>query len=210
MPKVRAVLLDVFDTVLTVDFDAALGGLVGASGLARDDWVAGFTMHRQNIMTGAVTLEQAFAATFELAGEAPRDLSALIRRDVELLQEHATLYADVIPFIDEVRRRGISVAFVSNCTPNTGPLLQELGLADHADHVVLSYEVGSAKPDAAIYRAALGALSVNPAEAVFVDDQAAYCSGAEELGMTAVRIDRHSDMPMPGLVHSLRDVLPIL
>jgi hypothetical protein len=51
------------------------------------------------------------------------------------------------------------------------PIVDELRLADEADAVLLSFEVGVAKPDAGIYQAALDALG-RATEGVFVDDQA--------------------------------------
>ncbi|MGB3761683.1 MAG: HAD-IA family hydrolase, partial [Ornithinimicrobium sp.] len=159
-------------------------------------------------MTGAISQHDAFIATFHLAGKSPSNVESLVARDGELLREHATVYPDVLPFIEEVRGRGMAVAFVSNCAPNTGPLLQALGLAARVDHVALSCDVGSAKPDPCIYRAALTALRVDATRALFVDDQTAYCSGAEAVGMTAVRIDRRSDSI--DAVRSLTDVLPML
>jgi putative hydrolase of the HAD superfamily len=206
--KVRAVLLDVFDTVLTVDFDAALEGLVAASGLTRSDWVAGVRAHGQGLMTGALTPHEAFTDIFRLAGKSPVDVESLVRRDLELLRKHASVYPDVVPFMEEVRGRGMGLAFVSNCAPNAGPLLNALGLLAGFDHVVLSCDVGSAMPDPGIYRSALEALRVDATQAVFVDDQAAYCSGAEAVGMTAVRIDRRGDGV--AAVRTLTDVLPML
>ncbi len=67
-------------------------------------------------------------------------------------------------------------------------MLEELGLADLVDAVVLSCEIGCAKPSSAIYRSALDRLGVEAARAVFVDDQAAYCSAAAALGMRSVHI----------------------
>jgi putative hydrolase of the HAD superfamily len=206
--ETRAVLLDVFDTVVRVDFDAAFDALVEASGLHREHWLAGLDAHRHGIMTGAISPTDAFTAIFHRAQTSPRDVSALVRRDLELLCEHATVYPDVLPCLAELRRRGIAVAFVSNCAPNAGPLLKELGLAAEVDEVILSCDIGSAKPNAGIYRKALAALAVDPADAMFVDDQAAYCSGAEALGIKAVLLDRRG--VVPGSVHSLEDVLPIL
>ncbi|VXB60545.1 HAD family hydrolase [Nocardioides sp. AX2bis] len=208
MSNVRAVLLDVFDTVLTVDFDAVLDGLAAASGLTRSDWSEWGSAHGHEIMTGVVTPYEAFTATFRLAGKPPSDVESLVQRDAELLREHATLYPDVIPFMEEARRRGMVLAFVSNCAPNAGPLLQALGLVARAEHVVLSCKVGSAKPDPGIYRSALAALRVDANEAVFVDDQVAYCSGAEAIGITAVRIDRRGGSS--DSARSLTDVLPML
>ncbi|WP_420111460.1 HAD family hydrolase [Pseudactinotalea sp.] len=108
----------------------------------------------------------------------------------------------------ELRDRGIAAAFVSNCAPNAAPLLSHLGLTAQVDAVILSCEVGSTKPDAEIYMRALEALAVDASGAVFVDDQATYCAGAEAIGLTAVRIDRHGTAQ--GAVQSLEDVLRLL
>jgi putative hydrolase of the HAD superfamily len=206
--ETRAVLLDVFDTVVRVDFDAAFDALVEASGLHREDWLAGLEAHRHGIMTGAISPNEAFTAIFHRAQTPPRDVSALVRRDLELLQEHATVYPDVLPCLAQIRGRGIALALVSNCAPNAGPLLKELGLAAEVNDVILSCDVGWAKPDAGIYRKALEALAVDPADAMFVDDQAAYCSGAEALGIQAVLLDRRG--VVPGYVDSLEDLLQML
>lgn len=197
-----------FDTVVRVDFDAAFEALVEASGLPRGHWMAGLEAHRHGIMTGAISPDEAFTAIFHRAQTPPKGISALVRRDLELLCEHASVYPDVLPFLAELRRRGIALALVSNCAPNAGPLLEGLGLAAEVDAVILPCEVGSAKPDAGIYRKALEALGVDPADAMFVDDQAGYCSGAEALGITSVLLDRRG--VAPGSVDSLADVLPML
>lgn len=208
MPGPRAVLLDVFNTLLTVDFAATAQGLTAASGLTQDELDRGFRAQGDQIMTGAVTLQEAFATALRLADRTPREAHDLVRLDLELLQAHAKLYDDVIPCLQEVRRHGVSIALVSNCAANTGPLLDSLGLVPLVDHITLSCDVGVAKPDAAIYLATLDALGVAPTDALFVDDKAAYCAGAEAIGMTAIRIDRHSDDPRA--VRSLRDVLAMM
>jgi HAD superfamily hydrolase (TIGR01509 family) len=93
-------------------------------------------------------------------------------------------------FLAEIRSRGIPVGVVSNCARFAGPLVRRLRLADLVDAVVLSFEVGSYKPDPAIYRTALARLGADPAGTVFVDDQPGYCAGAAALGMRALTIAR--------------------
>jgi putative hydrolase of the HAD superfamily len=100
------------------------------------------------------------------------------------------LHDDTMPFLETLRTKGVRMAFVSNCADNTHPLLDVLGLSGLVDELVLSCEVGAAKPDPAIFEAALERLGVAPDEALFVDDQQDYCDGAAALGIRAVRIDR--------------------
>ena len=74
---------------------------------------------------------------------------------------------------------------------------------------MLSCEVGSAKPAPQIFRRALSEAGVAAADALFVDDQAAYCAGAEVLGIGAVRIVRNGPVPA-GAVGSLLEVADYL
>lgn len=59
-------------------------------------------------------------------------------------------------------------------------------IADMFDEIIISAEVGVAKPNPRIYQIALQRLEVAPQEAVFVDDFPANIAGARALGMHAI------------------------
>ena len=54
------------------------------------------------------------------------------------------------------------------------------------DAVVLSFEIGSIKPDAVMYETIAKKLNLEPNECLFIDDQERYCTGAREVGMQGV------------------------
>lgn len=54
------------------------------------------------------------------------------------------------------------------------------------DAVVLSYQIGAAKPDPRAYKAIVEELELTAEECVFVDDQQRYCDTARELGFTSI------------------------
>jgi putative hydrolase of the HAD superfamily len=107
---------------------------------------------------------------------------------------------------------------VSNCDYLTRAIVEQLELPREVDAIVLSFEVGVAKPDPGIYRAALDALGARPADAVFVDDQAWYCEGAEALGIRSYLILRDDADPPEGIsaagdrevLHDLRSLLDLI
>jgi putative hydrolase of the HAD superfamily len=161
--------------------------------------------------TGRMTLAEAFARILRAGGAEPRPalVHALTARTRELLLTTARLYDDALPFLRELRSRGVKVAIVSNCDENTRPLLAAAGVAALADALILSCEVGAEKPEVAIYQQALDSLGVPAGAALFVDDNAAFCAGAEELGISALRIVRgQADGHPPGaaVVTSLTEV----
>ncbi|WP_217616926.1 HAD family hydrolase [Cellulomonas sp. GbtcB1] len=71
-------------------------------------------------------------------------------------------------------------AFAAQPAPGGG------SLADLVGAWALSYEIGAAKPDARIFRAALDELGVEAADALMVGDRGAWDGAAVDLGMTAL------------------------
>jgi putative hydrolase of the HAD superfamily len=114
-----------------------------------------------------------------------------------------------------LRARGIKIAIVSNCDEQARGLLGWLGVTPLADALILSCEVGAAKPSARIYQRALQALGVTAEAALFVDDNPEFCAQAAALGIRTAQIVRGepaADAPAAGitLVRSLSDVEAML
>ena len=80
------------------------------------------------------------------------------------------------------RAAGGRTAILSNGVPEImGRLRRERSLAEFFDVIVVSYEVGCAKPDPAIYRICLDKLQVPAAKALFVDDRLENLEAARTL-----------------------------
>ena len=97
------------------------------------------------------------------------------------------------------------VGIVSNAWPSMRTRMADRGLLDVADELVLSCEVGCAKPAVRIFEIALEHLATTPQDVLFVDDQAGHVEVAVSLGMaghvhvgsadTIARIDRFLSAP---------------
>jgi putative hydrolase of the HAD superfamily len=100
-------------------------------------------------------------------------------------------FPDAAPTLATLRAAGVRLAVVSNWDCSLRSVLAELGLAAAVDAVVVSAEVGAAKPDPAIFEAALRELRRDPGEAVFVGDSLETdVLGAREAGLRALLLDR--------------------
>jgi putative hydrolase of the HAD superfamily len=99
------------------------------------------------------------------------------------------LYEDVEPVFEVLRRHGLKLGLVSNGARN----LEEF-VAHHAldvDAFVGSRAHGKTKPHGTIFRVALDALAVAPAEAAMVGDSLEDdVEGAEAVGIRAFLLDR--------------------
>lgn len=112
-------------------------------------------------------------------------------------------YEDTRPVLDSLRRRGIATAVVSNVGFDLRPIIERAGL--RVDALVMSYEVGSVKPDPGIFEHALGLLGVAPEEALMVGDSWRDDAGAAALGIRTLLLPR-----TPGRTHGLAAVLRLL
>ena len=197
----KALLVDLYDTLVWTDW-RALGQLLAARlGVDGATLLRAFettSVGRGSGHYGSVRGDlAAIVAAAGGQGLAPTPGSAdeafLAALETELLGflKNAThLYEDVRPVLRAVRASGTRVAIVSNCDHATRPLLESLGLAGDVDATVLSFEVASLKPHAAIFEHALARLGVGAEDAVFIDDQPRFLDGARALGMRTLQITR--------------------
>jgi putative hydrolase of the HAD superfamily len=97
------------------------------------------------------------------------------------------LHPEAHRLLEDVRARGLRIAIVSNTFDPPDLLHADLaaeGVTERVDAVVFSSEVGRRKPAPEIYRAALDAVGVEPANALFVGDRVREdVQGPAALGM---------------------------
>jgi len=195
MPLPDAVLLDLYDTLVWSDWWGWQERLAGELGVSHQDVGRAFDLTRPARSTGAYAdADEDLASVIRTLGIDPgAELIARLRglEHAHIEDGGVTLYEDSLPVVRELRARGVRTALVSNCSHNTRPLVERLGLEEEFDQVILSVEVRAMKPDPAIYRITLDRLGVaDPTRAIFVDDQTSYCDGAAAVGMRTYLILR--------------------
>lgn len=103
------------------------------------------------------------------------------------------LRPDALSMLAELQGWGLRLGAISNTVQTARfmqPALTRRGLAPFFDVLVLSSEAGVAKPHPAIFHAALAALGVAPAHAVYVGDRLLPdVAGPQAIGMRAVLIE---------------------
>lgn len=120
-------------------------------------------------------------------------------------------FDDVVPALRELRARGLTVVAASNWDCSLPDALARIGLGELLDGAVSSAVAGVAKPDPAVFLAALRVAGCAPEEALFVGDSLDNdVRGAEAVGMRALLVVRDGPPPSGAeAIRSLRD-LPAL
>jgi putative hydrolase of the HAD superfamily len=101
------------------------------------------------------------------------------------------LFDDVMPAIDDLKKRNLKLGLISNIEQNMTATLDKLGLSTELDIIVTSQDAGFTKPQPEIFQYALEKAGVKPADAVYVGDQYQVdMVGAKKAGMQGILLDR--------------------
>lgn len=145
---------------------------------------------------------EVYDAVTARAPELERELSAAL---YEVMLDTWVPYEDTLPVLQALRIRGLKLGLVSNVGCDVRGVLDRGGMTPLLDTVVLSFEAGAVKPQAAIFQRALAALGVPPERALMVGDSARDDVGAAFLGSPTLILPRTA-----GRVHGLDAVLRLV
>lgn len=97
----------------------------------------------------------------------------------------------VSALLADLHANGIRIGLISDASAEIAEAWPSSRLAPDVDHAVFSCSSGAVKPSSALYREALENLAAHPDEALYVGDGGGdELRGAQELGMTPVRVAR--------------------
>jgi len=199
-----------------VPFKAVLWDLGGVL-LRTEDWEPRHCLDRMLDLPNGKIYELVFESEMSrkaTIGEAANDeLWMWVGEQLELSSDKLTLVRDefwsgdqidmeLIRFI-RARKTETKMGLLSNGWPSTRRFLDERWhIADIFDDMIISAEVGLAKPDRMIYQLALDRLGVEAEQTIFIDDFDENIRGARELGIHGI----HFQSPQT-VLEELKDLL---
>ncbi len=92
---------------------------------------------------------------------------------------------EIVNFLRSLRGT-VKTGLISNAWSDLRDFIVREKFDDAFDHIIISSEVGVAKPEAKIYEIALEQAGVSPNEAVFVDDFYVNIEGCEKVGIKGI------------------------
>lgn len=133
---------------------------------------------------------------------------ALVRALAEIIFHPETfvktrqLIDEGVRFVKECKQAGHHIYILSNWDPASFTLLQEEypDFFNLFDGIVISGDIGLAKPDPAIFEYILKKYNLNPSETIFIDDQPENVDAALAMGIYSIRYTKKK-----GLLKSYHD-----
>lgn len=171
---IKAVIFDCFGVLVDESWSAVRDAQFGTSG-PEHDW-AEARMHE--VSSGVITTNELLHEISEKTGTSFEDLSAELGKTPQNL----ALFA----YIKQNLRPKYKIGFLSNVGENRLTSLFSDDQIELFDAMLLSCDIGFAKPHTKAFEAVLAELELEAEECVFVDDVQAYLDGAAEVGMNTI------------------------
>jgi epoxide hydrolase-like predicted phosphatase len=184
--SIRAVFFDLGGVILRTEYQAPRQRLAESFGMDYDDidkvvFGGGAVGSAAKATVGVITEEEHWLNVMKIlkqpAGEYERIRDEFFGGDI--------LDHDILDFLRSIKPK-YKIGLISNAWGGLRDFIVREKFDDVFDHMVISAEVGVAKPDARIYQIALEQFEVSPNEAVFVDDFIENIEACEKLGMKGI------------------------
>lgn len=181
---IRAVIWDLGGVLLRTEDYSSRDKLAEDLGKARGELE--FLMYGNDssnqAQSGEISIDQHFSNVRRSLGLTEDEMEHFLER----FWDGDRLDYDLLDYIRSIKN-GYRTGLLSNAFDNLRQLItQEWKFDDAFDHIVVSAEVGTMKPDPRIYQLALNGLGVEAHEAIFVDDFIQNVEGANAVGLQAI------------------------
>lgn len=181
--SIRAVFFDLGGVILRTEYQAPRQQLAERLGMEYDDLdriVFDSETGRQAAI-GAITALQHWESVLKRLKRPHEEMESI--RDEFFAGD--IVDRELLVFLRSLRGTFIT-GLISNAWNDLRDYLVRERIDDAFDHIVISAEVGVAKPEPRIFQIALEQAGVSPHEAVFVDDFYVNIEGCEKVGMKGI------------------------
>jgi len=127
--------------------------------------------------------------------------------------ESWVLYPETAETLQTLKRRGLTLAVITNFDSRVLGILEGLGVSSCFDSILVSSRVGYAKPAREIFQKALSIYGLSPQDALHIGDSPTHdVAGARAAGLAAVLVD-HGEKLATGAytrIKNLKEVLDLI
>lgn len=195
--QISTIVFDLYDTLVPGPSSAArallLHEVAGQLGADPGRFLRVFDDSRRERFDGTWRTSESMLASIAVragarfpASERIRAAAHKRRAQLKELHEHAS-----VETVAWFRDRGLRVALLSNCSPETPEIWPSGPLRNVVERAFFSCAIGTVKPSATAYKIVCDSLSVAPAECLFIGDGGdSEIQGAVDAGFAAIRVAR--------------------
>jgi HAD superfamily hydrolase (TIGR01509 family) len=176
--RIKAVVFDIGGVLLSMGetgYRQAMAQLVGATPFPH----AEYEKQMPALQKGEIEETEVWESI--LGQEVPFDLFD------ECYLKHFVPIPEMLKLATDIRSRNIRTAILSNTQTSHSRLMRGIGFLKEFDPIVMSNEVGSRKPEAAIFQYMLDQLQLSSDSVIYIDDVLSFVEMGRSLGFHATQ-----------------------
>ncbi len=201
--QIRAVLFDC-DGVLqrpANDWAAEIGAATGLDGAALDAFLDEVSTAERPLLAGTEPFADALTRVIAAHGLPAR------AEDLLHVWQHLVVDAGMLDAVRALRAQGLACAIATNQHRERAAYMRrELGYERLFDPLVISAEIGVAKPDPAYFRYAVDRMGLPAGQVLFVDDVLENVESARRVGLVAEHFAKDAGRPELDRILALHDL----
>jgi epoxide hydrolase-like predicted phosphatase len=181
---IKAIVFD-YGGVIKINDSDLIADVCEYLNINKEDWLKEYFKINHLANTQDVSSEDIFKMVtlkFDDGEEAQNHVLDLMKSD----KGKYHLNNELIDIIKEFRNKGYKTALLSNNSIELRNKLEDIGIINIFDEVIISAEVGFQKPEPKIFQILFDKLRVKPNEVVFIDDTPRSLGGAGDIGYIPV------------------------
>lgn len=178
----KVVVFDYGEVISVTPTDADRAALVELAGGDHEVFWPAYWRHRHDLDQGTLGIQQYWRGIEHELGEQWDD-ARIHRLWLADFRSWLSLDPGTLEVLLDLKAGGTRLALLSNAGRDFGSYFRHGTLGDLFDRVFVSGELGTIKPDAAIFRHVMDELGIRPEQTVFIDNKEENVRGAEALGI---------------------------
>ncbi len=161
-------------------------------------WLNAGKINFQQFLKGEISFEEKITSQIlevfkHSSSEIDRHKANMIfNKFLPLYEENLQLYEDVIPCLEDLKKEGYRLGIISNGhSEDQRKKLNKFGIKDYFSTIVISGDIGFAKPNPKIFLESIKILNVDPQDVIYIGDMIEMdIIAANKVGMKAIWINR--------------------
>jgi putative hydrolase of the HAD superfamily len=179
--NIKAVVFDFGGVIELYEGGGLLPAIAQSLGVPILDFRAIYFQHNHLTNVKNVTWEDMILKVVSVFNK-EKDKENEIRKMVSEKASQRNINTELLSYFPKLKKLGLKTGIFSNANFTLRERLQELGLSDWADVLVISGEIGHQKPHKEAFQILFEKLGLNPEEVVFIDDTPRSLEKADEIG----------------------------
>lgn len=189
---IKAVIFDMYETLIThYETPLYFGTQIAAdAGMPEENFQKVWKATSKERTGGEISFEEILEKIFKENNCYSEELMELVLAKRMAVKEDCFrhLHEEILPMLDELKRRGIKIGLISNCFSEEVTAIRNSILYPYFDVPLLSYEEKVQKPDPEIFERCMSRLGVKPEECLYIGDGGSFeLEAAAKAGMKAMQ-----------------------